>query len=329
MKFESSLVGLRRKGCAVFFATIAANLASVSAGEMDSVTIRLDNDMLGGTDSRYTAGTEFDLAYKPWAPADGRSLYWKTLALGQWIFTPERVNEREVVKDGRPYAGWSYLRYGLHRDQGNIASSWQLTLGMVGPSSYAEDVQRAVHDFIDDAMPIGWHNQLLDEFGYGFDYSRHRVFYRWNLDGERSIQFSESKRVSLGNVDSSFAQGFQLRLGKNQREFHVPDRIGSPAGFIFHKSDFAGLARSMQPRRFYWLLGGKATYVGQNIFLDGNSHKRSHWVDKHPFVYEAEAGFAYMRPGFKLSLVMVYRSEEFREQIGGQSFGSLSFTFKR
>lgn len=313
-------------GAALLFATTAG---SYGKGSIDSLTIRMDNDFPGGTDARYTAGTEFDFAYQPWKKEGDSARYHNTLALGQWIFTPEKVNEIDVIADDRPYAGWSYLRYGLHRTAKDSIQSWQLTLGLVGPSSFAEDIQRAVHQLIDDAMPLGWHNQLSDEFGYALENTRYKTRGRWQLGSERTLEISESTRISLGNIDTSVSQGFQLTFGKRLRGVRAPDRLGAPAATIDSKEEYTQIPDRHQPRRFYWLLGGKASYLAQNIFLDGNTNGQSHSVTRNPWVQEVEAGFAYAKPGFKFSFLMVYRTEEFREQIGGQSFGSLSFTFRR
>lgn len=322
---------IRRRllGGAAILLTFANSGPIHGQSTIDSFTIRMENDFPGGTDARYTAGTEFDFAYAPWKKADDYASYHNTLALGQWIFTPEKVNEFNIVADDRPYAGWSYLRYGLHRSTNDSIRSWQLTLGLVGPSSFAEDIQRAVHQLIGDAMPLGWDNQLSDEFGYALESSRQKTRFRWQFGNERTLEFSESNRISLGNIDTSFSQGFQLTLGKRIRGPRASDRLGSPAASIDSKLEYAQLPDKHQPRRFYWILGAKASYVAQNIFLDGNANGRSHSVLRNPWVQEAETGFAYSKPGFKASFLMVYRTEEFREQIGGQSFGSLSFTFRR
>ncbi|MDQ8199584.1 lipid A deacylase LpxR family protein [Pelagicoccus enzymogenes] len=316
--------------CGTVFLQAALFASTLQASrEIDSFTLRMENDAPGGTDSRYTAGTEFEFAYKPWSKADDNARFHNTLALGQLIFTPDDLDAINVVEDDRPYAGWSYLRYGQHRSTADSTHSWQLTLGLVGPSSFAEDIQRAVHELIDDRMPLGWHNQLSDEFGYALERSRNKTRYTWQFGNERSLQFSENTRVSLGNIDSSLSQGFQIRLGKRQLGGPSPDRLGSPARYVDSRAKYRHLPQELRPERFYWILGGKSSYVAQNLFLDGNRNGKSHSVTRNPWVYEAEAGFAYSKPGFKLSFLMVYRSEEFREQVGGQSFGSLSFTFRR
>ncbi|MDQ8186598.1 lipid A deacylase LpxR family protein [Pelagicoccus sp. SDUM812002] len=297
--------------------------------EIDSFTIRMENDAPAGTDSRYTAGTEFDFAYRPYNKPNESASYHTTLALGQLIFTPENLVAEEIVKDDRPYAGWSYLRYGTHKSTYNSLKSWQLTLGLVGPSSFAEDIQRAVHELIDDRMPLGWHNQLSDEFGYAIEHSRSKTHIDWQLGDELNLQFSESNRVSLGNIDSSLSQGFQIRFGKRPDIAHSFDRIGSPATGVTPRAPYLAVPKELRPSRVYWVLGGKMSYVAQNLFIDGNSNGRSHSVTRNPWVQEVETGLSYSKPGFKLSALMIYRSEEFREQEGGQSFASVSLTFRR
>ncbi|MBC2606617.1 lipid A deacylase LpxR family protein [Pelagicoccus albus] len=310
-------------------AALVLGLQTLSARELDSFTIRMDNDFPAGTDEHYTAGTEFDFAYRPWYDEDEKAVYHQTLALGQWIFTPENVDAIEVIENDRPFAGWTYLRYGQHRTDQRSVKSWQLTLGLVGPSSFAEDIMRSIHKLTDNRMPLGWRNQLSDELGVALERSEIRRLHVWNFADERGLELASFNRFALGNVDTSLTQGFQLRYGRNLNSLPSVNRIGSPAGYIPSKSDYARYPKELRPRRLHWIAGARSTYVARNLFLDGNSNGRSHSVDREPFVHEGELGFAYSQPGFKASVSMVYRTKEFELQEGGQTFASFAVTIKR
>src|SRR3546814_124789 len=90
------------------------------------VTGQFSNDLFGGDDANFTHGTRFSALspdgqvpqfieraakWLPLFPDDGSLRI--TYSLGQEIFTPERIEERELIEDDRPYAGWTYAGIGL------------------------------------------------------------------------------------------------------------------------------------------------------------------------------------------------------------------------
>jgi hypothetical protein len=73
---------------------------------------------------------------------------------------------------------------------------------------------------------------------------------------------------------------------------------------------------------FFLAVDGRT--VLRNIFLDGNTWRASHRVDKNLFVADVSAGFSLIYKRFKLSYAYVYRTEEFKDQDEGQVFGSVA-----
>ncbi len=93
--------------------------------------------------------------------------------------------------DDRPYAGWLFFNTGiahLYEDQGNKEriNGLLLSIGIVGPCSFAEQTQKAVHRAIGSEIPQGWDNQLNNELGINVSYLRKwRQLYR--LEKSRQI----------------------------------------------------------------------------------------------------------------------------------------------
>jgi hypothetical protein len=68
--------------------------------------------------------------------------------------------------------------------------------------------------------------------------------------------------------------------------------------------------------------------VLRDIFLDGNTWKDSHSVDKRYLVADVVAGIGISAKRFKLTYGAVYRTKEFHDQSSnGHFFGSLLLTF--
>ncbi|MFW5722076.1 MAG: sodium:solute symporter family transporter, partial [Desulfohalobiaceae bacterium] len=73
--------------------------------------------------------------------------------------------------------------------------------------------------------------------------------------------------------------------------------------------------------------GTDVRLVLQNIFLDGNTWKSSHSVDKKPFVADLYAGIGLSYKRFRIVYTHAYRTEEFDGQGSGQSFGSVNLRY--
>ena len=75
-------------------------------------------------------------------------------------------------------------------------------------------------------------------------------------------------------------------------------------------------------------LGVDGRVVLRDVFLDGNTWKDSHSVDKRYFVADIEAGIGISAKQFKLTYGVIYRTKEFKSQsANGHLFGTLLITF--
>ena len=142
-----------------------------------------------------------------------------TYSLGQDIFTPEDIGERDLIKDDRPYAGWLYGGIGLTSENGKRLDTLELNLGIVGPYSLADETQDNWHKLIGIDRPKGWRNQLENEPGIVLYYER-----KWRSLAKLPVEdiipiddlafdFTPHVGAALGNVFTYGAAGFTLRFG--------------------------------------------------------------------------------------------------------------------
>lgn len=142
-----------------------------------------ENDGVAGQDNNYSNGigvrwTSVDASRYPDDSLTG-TLLWlgsflpqmddpdfvkvDSFALFQHIFTPQDISLADPPANDRPYSGGRFFDSSIYlRDQG-VMHSYTLRLGVIGPSSVAEDVQGLVHKAIGSAEPAGWDTQLKDE----------------------------------------------------------------------------------------------------------------------------------------------------------------------
>ncbi|GFM36986.1 membrane protein [Desulfovibrio psychrotolerans] len=318
----------------------------LSARETGTLIVYFENDLFGGTDQYYTNAVRVT-AISPdlvnWAETgnlpdalddvimslpfagDKDALYNVSLSMGQAIFTPTDTQARGLQEDDRPYAGFLYGAVGLHAKKGNRLDTLEFTLGMVGPWALGETAQNEVHSLRKIKTAKGWDNQLHNEPGVMVTWER-----TWRLNDELRSRGWEwdvlpHAGVTAGNVMTLANTGVELRYGWNLPTDFGTSLIRTGAGVGAPTNDDD--PRVNQDWGAYVFLGGAGRAVARNIFLDGNTFRHSHHVEKHPFVGDLSGGIAFLINGWRIAYTHVYRSEEFVGQERGQHFGSVQVSY--
>jgi hypothetical protein len=96
------------------------------------------------------------------------------------VFAPSGLlMSRQILVD-RPYAGWLHGSAGLIAETGRRLDQLELTVGVVGPASLAEQTQKRIHEIVNADEPRGRNTQLKNEPGVsslvkGLAFSRYSV----------------------------------------------------------------------------------------------------------------------------------------------------------
>ena len=291
--------------------------------------LHLENDM-GTLKEDYNHGTEVSWS-KPLAEADfaaealANSSLARALAVdgdesvatyhvGQYFYTPIDIQTPVLQLRDRPFGAWLFAGLDIETleldavdtSRNDRYSSVGMSVGTVGPSALGERVHTDWHELFGLTTPGGWQHQLKDE-----PTLQARVDRGWRLDF-RHLSGSEAKRpwqsdadvtcgVSLGNVRTEARVGSRLRLGQNlDRSFGAQSTVG--------------LRRASGAVEWEIFAVGEARLVGRDIFLDGNTFKSSHSVDKHPVVADIGAGITARIGGLSITLGHFLRTREFDAQ---------------
>jgi lipid A 3-O-deacylase len=314
----------------------------------DNFTLYWENDTFGGTDSNYTNGIQLSWStpYVESKPEDGRLPGWSypiinrlpfvknptaqraiSLSIGQLMFTPEDTQTSELIEDDRPYAGYLYFGVGFNSIFSNRKDTWQLNVGVVGPASLAQETQDFVHDLIEVPRAQGWDNQLQNEPTIEAVYeTKWRVLYSQNQIG---FGYDLIPHIGgrIGNVAIYANGGAEFRLGWFiPGDFgSCPIRPGCETNPAFNHDETGDFRRILSSVHLFAILDSRL--VLRDIFLDGNSFKDSHSVDKKYFVADLMVGIAVYYQEFKFSYGYTFRTKEFEEQQDPYGFGSFTISF--
>lgn len=328
-----------------FFLCPFSSAQNTSAEKYQTFFIYFENDVFNGTDRHYTNALKLTWLSKDLTELDedtrlprwGLPLLRKLpmvnrpgfqrnigLSLGQNIYTPKDILRRDLIKEDRPYAGWTYLSLTFHVKNTLKLDVFDMTVGVVGPASLAEKIQRYVHGWLESKDPKGWDHQLKNEPGFAISWQRNWRLFSMGLGSGFGSDFIPRIGAVAGNVLTFANIGGEIRFGYN-----LPFDFGT--SFIRSGSGIEAPADLMDPRlrrrenfgiHFFIDVDGRA--VARNIFLDGNTWEESHRVDRKRLVADMAAGISILYKHVKLTYAHVYRSKEFDGQDKAQVFGSLT-----
>lgn len=309
----------------VLFSSAAAEVSDEKS--KGRFSFYLENDLFAGTDRDYTSGMKLTWISPSELP-ENRPGFQNVVSIsfGQNIYTPADITRNDLIPDDRPYAGITYIGFGYHSKRKNSMASYELDIGILGPHSYAEDFQKVIHKVFGGDDPLGWNNQLKNELVLDFIFDQKWKMPKSEISGRLEYDSVVHLGGSLGNVKTAASTGVEFRTGWN-----IPDDFGTflihPGGESTTFSDGQGSSSFQEQLGFYIFASFEGHAVLRNIFLDGNTFKASHSVEKNMLVADIVAGVALMAGRFKLSYAYVYRTKQFKTQKRNQIFGAINVSF--
>ncbi len=260
--------------------------------------------------------------------SDSEPDFWG-IAVGQSIFTPEDISANPAPPDQHPYAGWLYLQVSVGAEEDRrdgrtprFLDTYELEIGMVGPSAQGEEAQRGIHQWLGAPDPQGWDSQLEDEFAFAVSYDRRwralRVF--GDFLGGLEADLTPSAGASLGTLRTEARVGLAARIGQRIDSDYGPPRVRPSLAGVEH---FRG-----GPLSWSVFAGVQGRAVGRNLFLDGNTFEDSASVDRNPLVLDMQTGISISAGAVRLAYTYVWRTEEFETQPTRQDFGALALSVR-
>ena len=200
--------------------------------------------------------------------------------------------------------------------------TYELELGIVGPSAMGEEAQRGIHEWLGAPDPQGWDSQLNDEVAFAVSFDR-----RWRalravrrLPRRPRSDLTPSAGVTLGTLRTEARVGLAARIGWRIDNDYGPPRVRPSLAGVEH---FCG-----GPLSWQIFAGVQGRAVAHNLFLDGNTFEDSASVDRNPLVGDFQTGFSISAGDWRLAYTYVWRTEEFETQPTRQDFGALALSVR-
>lgn len=327
-RFELALIGLLALGGSAY----------ASDG---TLTLTVENDVFTGSDNNYTNGVGIAWvsgaidphddgvlgqwarfwSFLPFVASEGYTTY-TSWALAQEINTPDDIQEPHPGVDDQPYSGILFVDSTLYARRWDWTHAWQLRLGVVGPASQADDVQREFHSLIGVDEPQGWDTQLPNEPVVNLGYTAATLLAAGHTERSLEWRVVPIATVGVGNYFTGGGIGVYGEIGWN-----LADALGVTA---LRSGLNAASTVGVTPQA-HWSIsffgGGGAYGVAHYLPLDGTLLRNSRSVDSNPVIGMGSFGFCLRRDRLNLSYAHTFFSETFATQRENTNFGTVSISW--
>ena len=257
----------------------------------DTISFVFENDLFAGTDQHYTNGlrlewlsepleenqsnfsnTYTELLYTgvnalPLFELDTHRKYNAGMSVYQMMYTPKEINTTAPNYNDIPYAGHLMFSFFLFEHDEDVYDEYKLQLGIVGPASGAEAVQKGIHRLTDSTAPMGWDTQLGTHLTLGVAYDHGRRLWERELFWGLHSDIIGNYGGQLGNFITALYTKMDLRIGHNYpKNFNTyfPGSI----------SDSALLSLQHSRRGLGWSATGSMSLDGVGYFYITDSDSR-------------------------------------------------------
>jgi len=312
----------------VFLST--AIVANHAHSEADWVSVVWQNDVFLNVDGGgYTNGafiSLFDVSAEGsevyTEPYLTRTLSWmldeKDMAfseqtLGQMMITPKDIKKSIPDAKDVPYAGLLFYRASHVVVDANRADMVTVIVGMVGPSSHAEDTQKFVHKVVDSPDPQGWDYQIKDQFVMALGRS---ALWRHELSDSTDLVILAAAQV--GNLKSSVSGSAILRWGSGLSE-----------SFVTSTLSYGGTTTPMAVNGGWNVYAGiESGYVFNDIFVNGDTPYKRQFSELHHEQFAVVSGISYAWQDVSVTFAFQDIKPVDTVDQSRDRFGSISLAFR-
>jgi len=283
------------------------------SGEM-FLQISFDNDILDYTDRFFTNGIRIDLI-APGLQMNPLSRlmmpYWRSginyygISLVQNMYTPSTTKIGGILFGDRPYSAYLFLGcFKITNDPENkFRQTSELDIGIIGPDSYGEWVQRAFHNSVPtNNEPLGWEYQIRNDLVLNYS-----AGYEIGLFSAKNSELLLTAKGNLGTLYTNVSTGFHFRTGWLNPYF---SNLG-----IAKKSQ--AILSGLKKFQFNFFVKGSCQLVGYDATLQGGFFNKSSIYtipssDISRFVFKGSAGITLSYYGLGLDFEQYLLSPEYQ-----------------
>lgn len=254
----------------IFFYTFLLGCLQFISGQK-YVRLSVDNDLYFLTDRYYSSGIFLSYGYKKIKQVDeldsldnSTYVHWH---LGQEVYTPARLQTRDLSKLDYPFGGWLFIEREVHKYLNkNTAYAWGIQIGTTGDESLAPWMQNFYHLNFLKLPRVTWEAAMPQEIHLNLNVNMKKKFML-----EEKFYFLSDFFSSLGTQKTTIGAQFGFFMGKTNRFSFMGNPLKSKGdnGLSFYIG-------SRQEYRFHdYMISGSLFNDSANFTLPSRKYRSS------------------------------------------------------
>lgn len=274
------------KHTSILFFSLLCSIAFSQNQHSKSFGFLSDNDVYISTtqDQYYTNGLTLVYQFLPKTTSEKLAKKIVTVEIGQYMYTPFRAYVPNINNQDRPFAGYLFADYGVtkyYKNESSLNITYQL--GILGPDSQAESLQKWYHRTFGLPPIAGWEFQIKNQLGTNIN-----VSYLKNLayTKGKQLDFNAFAEAKVGTIFNELSFGFVSRLGFKS--------LNPNFNSVLFNSNINAENTSNSQKEFYFFVKPQLTYQAYNATIQG-----SMFNDDSPLTFNPEPLKATLQLGLK------------------------------
>jgi len=283
-----------------------------------------ENDLFVSTfqDRYYSSG--LFLSYRYLSKSKGTSLEKRIFKweLGHKIYTPYKSTITNVVDHDRPFAGYLYGSFGIDRVyKKNQLLNTSLQIGVIGPNSFAREMQQFTHDVYDFRKAIGWKYQIKNALALNFSFNYLKTILKTK---KNHIDVTWVNHLNFGSIFTNTASGVNTRIGIKPLQ-----KLTNTIAFNTHLNNAQN--NSFKEIESFFYIKPMISYVFYDATLQGSFLNKKSPVTKEivPVVFNTEIGLRFTVNRLNFGYAFIYNTNKSKElrYSNGHKYGRVTFNY--
>ena len=325
--------------------SIASSSVAYASPERGTWFVSIDNDSLANSDDDYTSGLQLgwvsgylsDFNEAPIPEFIGNKLSEFSFLSGHHrqrfishsishrIFTPGDTETSSEVIDDLPYSAILFASLTAGAQDSRRMDALSFHYGLVGPAALGDQIQNEFHKLIGADPVNGWDHQLRNEPLLNLNYEHRKRLVEFGIQGDWKGDIIGQAGGAIGNLISMGTLGVGVRYGVGLKDdFYIPPQFFGEETIGSRPYTKSGNNESLV---FFVLLNG--SLVGNAIFWDGNTYKKSASVDYSRGIGRLYVGVVKRFNNFGISFALTNTTVPWEnpDNKSFQTYGRLGFVF--
>ncbi len=283
-----------------------------------------ENDLFVSTfqDRYYSSG--LFLSYRYLSKSKGTSLEKRIFKweLGHKIYTPYKSTITNVVDHDRPFAGYLYGSFGIDRVyKKNQLLNTSLQIGVIGPNSFAREMQQFTHDVYDFRKAIGWKYQIKNALALNFSFNYLKTILKTK---KNHIDVTWVNHLNFGSIFTNTASGVYTRIGIKPLQ-----KLTNTIAFNTHLNNAQN--NSFKEIESFFYIKPMISYVFYDATLQGSFLNKKSPVTKEivPVVFNTEIGLRFTVNRLNFGYAFIYNTNKSKElrYSNGHKYGRITLNY--